>query len=197
MTFIAYSFLRLRPTKNLVRYMCKKCHFRLPFHNEHGKLVSILFKFEREHLYHIYWSTGRQLSCKKSLLMIWESLRLFVNTMSAVDKCCLSNRDNLMPPIHMQLSQKLKTFCRFILHFRNFCSILDILQKKMTLIAYLFLRLRPGKSMVRYMCKSATSDYYSKRNRVTRSILFWNLVESTSSIFIDQRESNLIRKSFF
>ena len=33
--------------------------------------------------------------------------------MSAVDKCSLSNRDNLMQPIHMQLSQKLKTFSRF------------------------------------------------------------------------------------
>ena len=33
--------------------------------------------------------------------------------MSAVDKCCLPNRDNLMQPIHMQLSQKLKNFFRF------------------------------------------------------------------------------------
>ena len=29
--------------------------------------------------------------------------------MSAVDKCSLPNRDNLMQPIHTQLSQKLKT----------------------------------------------------------------------------------------
>ena len=33
--------------------------------------------------------------------------------MTAVDKCSLSNRDNLMQPIHMQLSQKLKNFSRF------------------------------------------------------------------------------------
>ena len=33
--------------------------------------------------------------------------------MSAVDKCSLPNRDNLMQPIHMQLSQKLKTFSEF------------------------------------------------------------------------------------
>ena len=30
--------------------------------------------------------------------------------MSAVDKWSLPNRDNLMQPIHMQLSEKLKTF---------------------------------------------------------------------------------------
>ena len=30
--------------------------------------------------------------------------------MSGVDKCSLPNRDNLKQPIHMQISQKLKTF---------------------------------------------------------------------------------------
>ena len=30
--------------------------------------------------------------------------------MSAVDKCSLPNRENLKQPIHMQISQKLKTF---------------------------------------------------------------------------------------
>ena len=39
--------------------------------------------------------------------------------MSAVGKCSLPNRDNLMQPIHMQVSQKLKTLGSFILHFRN------------------------------------------------------------------------------
>ena len=119
MTLLAYLFLRLLPAKIVIRYVCKKSRFRLPFQKEHGKRVSTLFKFERQHLYHIYWSTGRQFSCKNSLSVICKSLRLFVNTMSAVDKCSLPNRDNLMQPIHMQLSQKLKTFCSFILHFKN------------------------------------------------------------------------------
>ena len=113
MTLIAYLFLRLSPATNVVRYMSKKSRFRLPFQKEHGKRVSTLSKFERQNLYHIYWSTRRQFSCKKSLLVICKSLRLFVNTMSAVDKCSLPNRDNLMQPIHMQLSEKVKTFSRF------------------------------------------------------------------------------------
>ena len=37
--------------------------------------------------------------------------------MTAVDKCSLPNRDNLIQPIHMQLSQKLKTSSQF---FRSF-----------------------------------------------------------------------------
>ena len=113
MTLIAYLFLRLPPAKNVVRYMSKKSRFRLPFQKEHGKRVSTRFKFEWQNLYHICWSTSRQFSCKRSLLEICKSLRLFVNTMSGVDKCSLPNRDNPMQPIHMQLSEKLKTFSRF------------------------------------------------------------------------------------
>ena len=40
--------------------------------------------------------------------------------MSAVDKCSLPNRDNLMQPIHIQLSQKLKTFSEFCNVFSKF-----------------------------------------------------------------------------
>ena len=40
--------------------------------------------------------------------------------MSAVDKCSLPNRDNLMQPIHMELSEKLKTFSQ------SFCCIFEI-----------------------------------------------------------------------
>ena len=119
MTLLAYLFLRLRPAKNVVRYMCKKSRFRLPFQKEHGKRVSTLFKSQRAHLGQIYCSTGRQFNCKKNPLVICQRLRLFVKTMTAVDKCSLPDRDNLMQPIHTQLSQKLKNFSNFILHFRN------------------------------------------------------------------------------
>ena len=54
MTLKAYFFLTLRTSKNVVRYMCKKSRFRIPFQKEHGKRVSTLFKFEQQHLYHIY-----------------------------------------------------------------------------------------------------------------------------------------------
>ena len=113
MRLIAYLFLSVPPAKNMVRYICKKSRFTLTFQKEHGKRVSTMFKFERQNLHHIYWSTRRQFSCKMSLLVICQSLRLFFTTMSAVDKCSLANRDNLTKPINMQLSQKLKTFSWF------------------------------------------------------------------------------------
>ena len=50
--------------------------------------------------------------------------------MSAVDKSSLPNRDNLMQPIHMQLSQKLKTFSRFFPAFSKSSLNFQHFQKK-------------------------------------------------------------------
>ena len=50
--------------------------------------------------------------------------------MSAVDKCCLPNTDNLTQPIHMQLSQKLKTFSRFFSAFSKSSLNFEHFQKK-------------------------------------------------------------------
>ena len=130
MTLIGDLFLRLRTAKIVVRYIFKKSRFRLPFQKECGKLVSTLFKSERERLRHISCSRGRQFSGKKSLLVIWKSLRLFVNKTSAVDKCSVSNRENLLQLIHMQLSQKLKTFSRFFNVYSKSRLSFEYFQKK-------------------------------------------------------------------
>ena len=50
--------------------------------------------------------------------------------MSAVDKCSLPNTDNLMQPIHMQLSQKLNTFSRFFNIFSKSRLSFEYFQKK-------------------------------------------------------------------
>ena len=50
--------------------------------------------------------------------------------MNAVDKCSLPNRDNLMQPIHMILSQKLKTFSRFFSSFSRSRLNFEHFQKK-------------------------------------------------------------------
>ena len=50
--------------------------------------------------------------------------------MSAVDQCSLANRDNLMQPIHMQLSQKLKIFSRFLRGFWKSTLNFEHFQKK-------------------------------------------------------------------
>ena len=50
--------------------------------------------------------------------------------MSAVDKCSVSNRDNLMQPIHMQLSEKVKTFSGFFNVFSKSRLSFEYFQKK-------------------------------------------------------------------
>ena len=50
--------------------------------------------------------------------------------MSAVDKCSLPNRDNLMQPIHMQLSEKVTTFSRFFDVFSKSRLSFEYFQKK-------------------------------------------------------------------
>ena len=50
--------------------------------------------------------------------------------MSGVDKCSLPNTDNLMLPIHMQLSQQRKTFSRFFNIFSKSRLSFEYFQKK-------------------------------------------------------------------
>ena len=65
----------------------------------------------------IYWLLWRQLSLKKSLLVICKILRLFVNTLTAYDKYSVLNREYLKRPIDMQLPQKQKSFSEFCAAF--------------------------------------------------------------------------------
>ena len=50
--------------------------------------------------------------------------------MTAVDKCSPPNKDNLMQPIHMKLSQKLKTFSRLFSAFSKSRLNFECFQKK-------------------------------------------------------------------
>ena len=53
----------------------------------------------------------------KSLLVICQILRLFVNTFIAYDKYSVLNRKYLTHPIHMRLSQKQKTLSQIFAAF--------------------------------------------------------------------------------
>ena len=50
--------------------------------------------------------------------------------MSGVEKCSVPNRDNLMQPIHMQLSQKLKSFFGFFNVFSKSRLSFEYFRKK-------------------------------------------------------------------
>ena len=130
MTLIAEAFPKLRTRKNVVRSMSKKSCFKGSFGKQHGKRAQTLLKFEWKHLYNIYWSLWRQLTSKKSLLVICKISRLFPNTLSGDGKYSLFNRDNLTQPIQMQLSRKQKTFSEFFCAFLKSTLNFEHSQKK-------------------------------------------------------------------
>ena len=117
MTLIADVFPQLPIKKNLVRSMPKKSNFKGSFKKQHAKCAQTLLKCQGQLLYHIYWSLWRQLSYKKSPVVIYKVWGLFINTLSAEGKYSLFNRGNLRQPIQMQWSGKQKTFSRFFTAF--------------------------------------------------------------------------------
>ena len=85
-----------------------------------------------------------------SLLLTWQMLGMFLNTLAADEKYPLLKRDNLTVPIKMQLSQKHITFSQFfLLRFRNLDEILNILRNKMTLVDFVISKLRDSENVVR------------------------------------------------
>ena len=92
---------------------------------------------------------GRQLSWKKSLLVIWKILELLVKTLTADHKFSLLNRDKLTRPIQMQLCKSKKTFSQLCSAFLKFRYSFQQFQKKMTLIADVFPKLMIPKNVVR------------------------------------------------
>ena len=130
MTLIADVFPKLHTQKNLVRSMPKKSHFKGSFGKQHGKRAQTLLKFAWQHLYHIYWLLWRQLTFKKSLLVICKISRLFPNTLSGNSKYSLFKRDNLKQPIQMQLSGKQKTFSESFSSFLKSSLNFEHFQKK-------------------------------------------------------------------
>ena len=104
MTLVADVFPKLRTPKNVIKSISKKSRFRGSFERQHRKSLQTLLKSERQHLHHIYWSLWKQLTYKKSLLVIDKILKMFINTLATNDKYSFLNRDNLRQPIQMRLS---------------------------------------------------------------------------------------------
>ena len=102
------------------------------------------------HFYHIYWSLWRQLSLKKSILVVCKILRLFVNTSTAYDKSSVLNREYFMQLINMQLSQKQITFSELFSAFlKSILNFEHIQTKMMAIMANVFQKLRTSKNVVR------------------------------------------------
>ena len=125
--------------------MSRKPRFRTLFDSQHAKGSLKFVNF--------FHHSGGLLSWKMSLLVISETSALFVNTLTAKAKYFLRNNYNLRQPIQMQLSKKQNTFSGFFAAFLKLHQTLNILNKEMTLIAYVFRKLQTAKNVVRQMSK--------------------------------------------
>ena len=135
---------------------------------------------------------------EKSLLMIYQILRHFVNTLTADDKHYLFNRNNLTPPIQMQLSQKQKTFSPFFFFFcffRIYIKFCTLSEKKWPWYLMYFWNYRPQKTWLDQCLKSCVSQDTSINNIVNGSKNFCNMTDSTFTIFINHCEGNYVEKS--
>ena len=86
---------------------------------------------------------------QKSLLETWKFFSRFFDTLTVDDKHSVISRDNWMQTSQMHLSQKQNVFSQFFDGFFEFALNFKHLQKKMTLIAYVFLKLPTTKDVLR------------------------------------------------
>ena len=75
--------------------------------------------------------------------------------MTADEKHSLLNRDNLTRPIRTKLSQKQRVFSGLFLAFSKSTLNFEHFQKKMTVIADFFPKIRTRENLVRYMFKKS------------------------------------------
>ena len=133
-------------SKSVVRWISKKSRFRGRFDKQHGTRAEALLKSPSVHLYPIVWSLKSHLSCKKSLLLTCQILRLPVKTLASNEKYPLLKRDNLTITIQMQLSQKEKIFTLIFAAFLKSRWNFKHFDKINALIGFVILKLRTLKT---------------------------------------------------
>ena len=130
MIVIANVFPKLQTVKILVTIPSKKRGFRTGLGSQHVKASQILAKSQWEQFYHIFWSFSRKLIWKMSPLVLGESLRVFLNTLTADDKYPGQDCENLRRPIQMEFSEKRKTLSLFLVRFLESTSNFKSFEKK-------------------------------------------------------------------
>ena len=164
--------------------MSNKSDLRGPFDKLHGKRAKALLKYASVHFYQIQWSLQSQLTWQKSLLLTCKILGLLLNTLVAVEKYPVLNRDNLSIPIQMLFISETKHV------FQIFCSIFEIslkfkhFLKKVALIAFVFPKFRTPRLWLDKSINSPVSEdpWTSNMGDVPKHC--WNLHHSIFIIFI-------------
>ena len=104
MIAITNVFPKLKTAKDLVKKLSRKGRFRTSFDSQNVNGCQTLVKSTWEHFYHIFGSLQREMAWKVSPLLKFETLVVFVNTLTTDDKYLVWDCENLKFPIQLQLS---------------------------------------------------------------------------------------------
>ena len=114
--------------------MPKKSHIRTLMDSQHVEASKTLHKSSLQYICHIFWSIWKEISSKNSVLVVSETLRLFVNTFTPNDKYSLSVKVSVeINQFKCNYLQIKKYFLTFFLNFWNLHKIWNTMKKMMTL----------------------------------------------------------------
>ena len=144
---LANVFPKLKTVKNFVIPLCKKRRFRTRLDSRHVKVSRILAESIWECLYHDFSSIWGKLILKISPLGLREISGVPMwSILFNISGICNSQRKR-------NCLEKEKLFLNFSFHFWNRRHILNILNKKMIVLANMFLKLETAKNFVAPICK--------------------------------------------
>ena len=196
MTVTAFVYLKLRTLKTWLDKCLKSPVSEATSTSNMVNVPKHCLKSPSQYPYHISSSLARKLCSKKCLLLRWQILGLLVKTFAAHEKCPALNRDNLTTPIQMMLSEEKKLFLNFLPAFpKSKLSFEHFEKKKLTLIAFVFSKVRTPNTWLDKCLKSSVSENPSTSNMVNVHKHCLNLHRSTFIGFIDHWQGNCVRKS--
>ena len=125
MIVIANVFPKLQTARDLVRPLSSEHCFRTPFDSQRVKGFETLVKCWWEHFQHIFSLPWSKTILKMSVLVICETLGLFVNSLTANEKNIYIKKylwycENLLLPIQVQLSRKPESCPWFLVQVLEF-----------------------------------------------------------------------------
>ena len=127
---LPYIFSKLPTVKPTVLQMFKYHRVIAPSYGQHVKRSKTLVKCPWQYFYKTCLLLWSKLTWETSLLLIFELLRVFIETLTADHRYSLCYIWNLQVLHQMQLSKKLKTFPEFFFPFLKSSSNFEHFQTK-------------------------------------------------------------------
>ena len=128
-TLVVYIFSKLPTVKGTVTQMFKKHRVIAPFYGQHVKRCKTSVKFSWGYFYRISLSLWAKGTWENYFLLIFELLRVFIETLTLDHKYCVCYIWNLKVPYQMHLSKKPKTFSQLSSPFLKSSSNFKNLEK--------------------------------------------------------------------